>query len=158
MTLTELLAFGGFVLGLAGTVLGIFNTWRIFDRDRVKVRVVPVTILLADGSQRIGIDVTNLGFVAVTINGVGFALAGKNDNPRLVWFMPDVLFSGKHCKLPQRMEPRTCLTVIGDPGAEDHEAFAHVVSAFAQTACGRYYFGTNDLIAHLKHKARAAGS
>src|SRR5258705_206905 len=57
-----------FGLALLGSVLGLINIWRQFDRDRVKLRVTPKVaypINMPDERPRLCIDVINLSTVPV---------------------------------------------------------------------------------------------
>ena len=59
-------------LGMVGTILGIFNTWRSFRKDRVRLRVKPQAvqqylpmatrggILTPSGPLQMGIEVINV--------------------------------------------------------------------------------------------------
>ena len=72
--LTLITAIAGLVFGVTGAVLGILNTWRAFDRDRVRLRVSPIWFFRNDGVQTVhtlGVDVTNLSFFPVTVTSVG---------------------------------------------------------------------------------------
>src|ERR1039458_5149721 len=76
--LTLITAIAGLVFGVTGAVLGILNTWRAFDRDRVRLRVSPIWFFRNDGVQTVhtlGVDVTNLSFFPVTVTSVGFTLS-----------------------------------------------------------------------------------
>jgi hypothetical protein len=67
----------GIILAIAllGACLGIINTWKAIDRDRLKLKVIPKHTIPAghfpDQSVTFCIEVTNLSIFAVTINEAG---------------------------------------------------------------------------------------
>jgi hypothetical protein len=144
--------FIGVTLGIAllGAVLGIINTWRSFDRDRIRVKVTPTWSIFQDGQWCLSIEIINLGYVPITISQVGYTLRTKK--ARYI-FLPRLQNGGF---LPQRMEPRTSFTAIAPFGAENDEAMRDVRRAFAQTACNRTFTGNSPALrAHVK-TSRAA--
>lgn len=58
-------------IALLGAVLGILNTWRSFDRDRVKLRVVPKIAMpigkVQDRRPRLCIEVRDYAWANRTI-------------------------------------------------------------------------------------------
>ena len=63
-------------IALIGAVLGVFNTWWNFSRDRVRLKVT----CDEDEQGNVVLDIVNLSDFPVTITDVGFVLA--NDD----WF------------------------------------------------------------------------
>src|SRR3546814_11210717 len=64
-------------LGIAalGAFLGVMNTWQAINRDRVRLRVRPLSVMaIATGDQGYGIEVVNLSSFPVTVEEVGFTL------------------------------------------------------------------------------------
>jgi hypothetical protein len=124
-----------FVLAAIGAVLGIFNAWKLYARDRPKLRVIPVNGIPVGGGgvQRdilFGVQVVNAGQVAVTVNDVGLFHQGtKQRTALLLPFMPD---GGTW---PRRLEPRSSATFYGKP--DEFVTSGHPVRcAYATTACG----------------------
>lgn len=146
--ITLIAAIGGLVFGVVGAVLGVINTWKAFDRDKVRLKVVPLYTLYESGEQGLAIEVTNLSYFAVTITEVGFTLRGSDE--RLV-FLPPLLTGFRP---PQRMEPRTRFTAYLDAAACHHPGFATVNVACATTACGQRFSGTSPAL--NQHVRRAA--
>jgi hypothetical protein len=135
--ITLITAIAGLAFGFLGAVLGIINTWRAFSRDRIRVKVVPVWIFSQHATEGMGIEITNLSYMPVTITHVGFTVRGSD------WHMPvlDGLFGGG--RLPQRMEPRTQITAFVAASSYEHPNFARVHRAYADTACGKRFTGTS---------------
>jgi hypothetical protein len=148
--ITLITAIAGLAFGLVGAVLGILNTWRAFDRDRIRVRVVPVALIYENGADGFGIEVTNLSYFPVTVSGLGFTVRGHDE--RLTFLPSDI----RGCQLPQRMEPRTSFTAILPVRTGDHPKWSFVHRAYADTACGRRFTGTSGALRQkLKHGGAA---
>ena len=150
VTLT--IAVAGAVLGLVGTVLSILNTWRTFDRDKVKLRVVPKHAFPVggiDNRPRVSIDVTNLSTFPVTVSQIGFLFHDTTNRGVLVQpFMPD---GGS---FPRRLEPRTSFSVLCDPMEHLEPDFASVRCVYAQTDCGATIEGNSPALRQLVANAK----
>lgn len=150
--ITIITAIAGFGFGLVGAVLGIINTWRAFDRDRVKLKVSPVWVFMNDGeqvTQTLGMDVINRSSFPVTCTSVGFLLPDKK---RLA-IRPRLMSGGS---LPQRLESRAALTAIAPIGTENHPEMRSVIGAYAQTACGCTFTGNSPALRGVVKHARSA--
>jgi len=150
-TVTLATAITGVAFGLLGAVLGVLNTWRSFDRDRVRVRVVPLGYIQEGGVSGVCIEIVNLGFVPITVSQVGFTISGSDKQ-----IIPLDLFYGHGERLPHRLEARTAFTAYLRAGAEKHPRFATVKSAFVTTACGRRFTGRSKSLRRFVELARAA--
>ena len=151
---TLITAIAGLVFGVVGAVLGVINTWRAFDRDRVKLKVRPIWFFRNDGVQTIhtlGVEVTNLSTFPVTVSSVGFKLPDE----KLFTFLTSLPAGGY---LPQRMEARTSLTAVAPLGTEKNPAIKDVLSAYAQTACGCMFTGDSPALRGVVSEARSARS
>jgi hypothetical protein len=150
VTLT--IAVAGAVLGLVGTVLSILNTWRAFDRDKVKLRVIPkhaFPIGGIDSRPRVSIDVTNLSTFPVTVSQIGFLFHDTTNRGMLLQpFMPD---GGA---FPRRLEPRTSFSVLCEPTEHLKPEFASVRCVFAQTDCGVTIKGNSPALEQLVNNAK----
>lgn len=113
--ITLIIAVAGAAFGLTGAVLGILNTWRAFDRDRVRLTVRPVWLMFEDRDPGVGMVVTNLSYFPVTVTGLGFTVRGHRDE-RLTFIPSDI----RGCRLPERMEARTSFTAILPIRTTDH--------------------------------------
>jgi hypothetical protein len=145
---------GGVTLGIAllGAVLGIINTcYNVMWRDRIRLKVVPVWLFFGGGHEQLGIDVTNLSFLDVTVTGAGFAARGEKGFYSIV---PAELLHGG--VLPQRLQPRTSITILVTAGAENQEWMAGIDHAVVKTACGRRFKGTTPALRGQIKKVRTA--
>jgi|ERR1039458_5152224 hypothetical protein len=152
--LTLITAIAGLVFGVVGAVLGIINTWRAFDRERVRLKVSPVWYFRSDGVQTahtLGVEITNLSFFPVTISSVGFKLS----DGQMFTFLTSLPSGGY---LPQRMESRTSLTAVAPLRTENNPAMKDVISAYAQTACGCVFMGDSPALRGVVNEARSAGT
>lgn len=138
--ITLITAIAGLVFGLLGAVLGVINTWRAFDRDRVRVKVVPVFVFNERNDQWLGVELTNLSYFPVTITSVGFLKARSDD------YMPFLAPELQGCRLPERMEARTRFTAFIPMAACQHPNFATINRGYADTACGRRFTGTSGAL------------
>jgi len=102
MTGTLIIAIIGVVIAFVGLLLGCFNTWKIFDKDRIKLKVIPIGVEPLRGNRgglklystipignkslenlTLGIEVRNLSFFPVTISDIGFLLFGTEERAAL---------------------------------------------------------------------------
>ena len=123
-----------FAIAVLGAMLGILNTWRAFDRDKIRVRVSPRWAISYRGSDmdtRFCLEITNLSYIPITINQVGFEL--RKPKAHIMVFIPEFIDGGK---MPRRLEPRSSFTVYAPAGTEEKNNFADEKCAFARTACG----------------------
>ncbi len=144
-------AIAGLAFGFLGSVLGIINTWRAISRDRIKISVLPVWIFSQHGVEGMGIEITNLSFMPVTISHVGFTVPNSDEHMPIL----DGIFGGG--KLPQRMEGRTQITAFVSAAAYEHPNFSKVHKAYADTACGMRFTGTSKTLRGQMRKMVLAG-
>lgn len=144
--------FQGITLAVAlvGAVLGVMNTWRNLNQDRLRLIVKPTQAYFDNGSHRLSIDVINLSTFPVTLTHYGFFMRGTN---RHIQFIPEF---ARGETLPIRLEPRTSVTAFLRHGAAEVDGFAFVRSAYVLTACGNTVEATsNALDAFVMNKTRA---
>ncbi|MGD0540449.1 MAG: hypothetical protein ABSB33_02915 [Tepidisphaeraceae bacterium] len=162
----------GVTLGIAllGAVLGIINTWKALDKDRVKIRVVPKIAFFAcannlilrnrdlerarvrrpkDAPEMLSIQVVNLSSFEVTVSDVGF---GKVGQLRQFIFQP-TLTNGK--SLPYRLSPREAITALADPGAKLDPALLTKAVAYVKTDCGKVRYGTSPIFKEYAKNLRS---
>lgn len=138
------------VIAVIGAVLGCLNTWMVFQRDRVRLKVIPKSYVTTAGAYGLCVDVVNLGALPVTVISVEFTLAGAGG--KRLHIKPDpAIGSG----LPQRMEPRTAWTAYCHPGVELRPEFAIVRHAVVVTACGRQFHGHSPALASVVRAAQS---
>ena len=171
MSLTFGIAVLGAITGVVGTILGIINTWKQFDRDKVKLRVVPkvysrneivgliTTAELRDGqhpfskamnrTDEVCIEVTNLSTFPVTVREIGFFLSDSDERYALMHpFFVD------QKPLPRRMEPRTTFVAFAPPNDESKMHFHRLKSAYASTDCGVIFRGKSNALTALVNRFR----
>jgi hypothetical protein len=117
------------VLATVGAVLGVFNAWRNWIKDRVRVRLEVSNLMTLDGDGGLVLDIRNLSDFPVTITGIGFNLPN-----RMVIQLARPRFTREET-LPVRLESRAACTVLARP-PEYPASVLDIQSAYAKTACG----------------------
>lgn len=142
----------GITLGIAllGAALGLINLWRTFDRDRIKLRVLPQSYIHENGFAGLCIEVVNISYIPITLKQIGFKI---NHAEKFIQSIDAGFLGG--VKLPHRLEPRASCTIFYPPGSEDAELFRHVTSAYAKTACGRIFSGRSPALGGYVKTAKA---
>jgi hypothetical protein len=138
---TLVIAVLGAVTGVIGTVLSIGSLRREIDRDRVKLKVT-VSWGLSMASPDVsflGVHVTNLSTFPVTLREVG--LLFDHDRQRAIHF--DAL-TGRGERLPQRMDPRTSLTIRFPPDFLLDRRLKTARCAYVWTDCGHSFESKGD--------------
>lgn len=81
-TLTVIIALFGAGTGLAGLALSIVNTWRLFDRDRVRLKVALFgnIVALPTGQMihTLSVTVINSSYLPVTVQQIAFEKPPKH--------------------------------------------------------------------------------
>lgn len=161
--ITFAIALLGAVLGIMNVVISIVNSWRIIDRDRVKLMVIPkqaqfigngcftsinreVPQTFSKGMPvQLCIEITNLSTFPVTVGRIGILY--RNTNVRGHLPQPILIDGGT---FPRRLEPRSSFTAYFSPDAEliskDGNASYCV---FAETDCGRLFKGDSPALQQL---------
>lgn len=137
-----------FGIAILGAVLGILNTWQAMRRDRLRLRVRPLNVvMLNSGDMAFGIEVINLSMFAVTIEEVGFSLrAPAEKGTRGVVPFPRPSDGGPW---PRRLEPRSSVTLHFDRPA-DPDLLRTIRRAYAKTACGEFAYGKTPALNQLR--------
>ncbi len=150
-------------IAVLGAALGILNTWKAYDRDRLKLKVRPKFYIhtragvltgadipleassfntlnpgIEEKLQDLCIEVTNLSAFPVTINEVGLTLKGTKDRAWLSEY-----FISEDRKLPLRLDPRSSVTVFGTRHGSSEGIPGHAVAAYATTDCGETVEGSS---------------
>jgi hypothetical protein len=124
-------------IAILGAVLGVLNTWRAIDRDRVKLKVIPKKATpvgnTPDKRIRLCIDVTNLSTFPLTITEVGLRYYGTDKRGAVV--NPIIIDGGA---FPRRLEPRTTFTAYLHPDALKRSDGHLIKCAYAKTDCGEF--------------------
>jgi len=141
-------------IAVLGAVLGVINTWKSIDRDKVKLRVVPkhaIPVGMPDDRDRLCIDVTNLSTFPVTISEVGILFKGTEEKGALI---QPIIYDGG--PFPRRLDARSSFTVYFSPEATLKEAFRVTRCAYARTDCGVQATGTSGALKQMVRDARKA--
>jgi len=159
---TFIVAFAGVVFGAVGTVLGIINFWRALIKDQTKIKVYPqLNAFLENDSEQDGkvvsvarmcVEVINLSDFPVTINDVGFILNKYLRNGKVTFLDKQIMHGGK---LPQRMEPRTSITVFHPNPALFINDAEKICGAYATTQCGKEFRGGNKALKKFLKEQKA---
>ena len=140
----------GITLSIAvlGAVLGIMNTWRNFDRDRVKLQVIPKQAIpvgaLAHQPIQLCIDITNFSTFPLTITEVGVLYHGTSKRGAVI--SPIIIDGGS---FPRKLEPRTSFSAYLATGALSAMDGNSVKCAYAQTDCGVMVTGNSPALKQL---------
>jgi hypothetical protein len=162
--LTSLAAF-------VGMSLGIYNFWKERDKEKVKLKVIPISVQqkVVDPLGNIigyitsenefknnnpqdffAIEVVNISRFAVTITQVGFLVSGTEQRiscPRPIL--------GNQEKFPKKLEPREALTAYVDlQSILSLTNIRNVYCAFAKTSCYHTETGKTKALKQLIQYAR----
>lgn len=141
-------------IAVVGAVLGILNTWRNFDRDRVKLKVAPKQAIpvgaFLDTRIRLCIEVTNLSTFALTITEVGVLYWCTKKRGAVV--NPIIIDGGT---FPRKLEPRTSFTAYFHPEALQRLDGHKIRCAYAKTDCGVVIRGNSPALRQLARNAGA---
>lgn len=136
------------LIAVSGLLLGLFNTWRLLDRDRVKLRLKSTQqtwgAALGNPSVEFSIRVENHGTFAVTIEGAGIVFE-KAGVPEIVF--GQTITRGEDTEthqLPLRVDSQQAITLSG--GADD---------AAIQQCCPKYAYVRIASGVVIKAKIRA---
>lgn len=151
------------VAALTGMGLGIFNFFNERNKEKIKLKVIPKTVLdhtengfcvlsinefnPAPNIDLFAIKVINLSKFPVTIDKVGFNRCGRK-NQRYI-FIPT--FGDDNDKSwPRELKSRESVVAYGKLSGLLHAGFLqHVNSAFASTACGHTKTGKSKALKKL---------
>jgi hypothetical protein len=124
------LDYSTLAIALFGAALSVFNAWRAWFDDRVKLRVrVAYAYTLKGEPAGLAIETVNLSRFAVTVDSLGFDLTGTD---RRLGVPIPIFTQGE--RFPVRLEPRASLTVRQPLPADPDLAI--VRNAYVTTACG----------------------
>ena len=138
-------------LAVVGAGLGILNSWRLFDRDRIRLVVTPRLFVTSGGDSGLCMDVVNSGYLPVTLSQVMIGL--RKPRGHNLHFPPGPFSS----ELPKLMEPRTKATYFLPGGADQNPDFRNAVEARVVTECGRTFRGKSRSFRSYVKNLRSAG-
>jgi len=135
-----------FALAILGAVLGIMNTWRNFDKDRVKLKVVPGRAVVLGGYEDIelSISITNFSSFPVVITEVGVLYQGTKVRGAVP---KPVILDGK--EFPRKLEPRTSISTYMYSDILLKRDGHSVKSVYAITDCGIMIRGTSQALKQM---------
>lgn len=119
-----------FAIALLGAVLGIYNAWRNWIQDRVRLRVKTSIGFGNDGTRVFLIEAINLSSFPVTITHIGFDLIGTDRHAQIAY---PQFTRGE--SLPVRLEPRTSATVVHVIANAPANGWQLVRRVYVRTAC-----------------------
>jgi hypothetical protein len=135
-------------IALLGAVLGIINTWKSINRDRLKLIVIPKHAIpvsnFINQNIRFCIEVINLSTFPVTITEIG--LLYHNTNVRGAAINPIITDGGA---FPRRLEPRTSFTAYLRADIFQADRKYKVKCAYAATDCGEQIKGNSPALKQL---------
>ena len=167
----------GFGLATVGAVLGVMSTWAGLTRDRPRLKVRPVWVLIGQGGRasartpdaverypegHLGIEVINTGYVTVYVSEVGVCPG------RFLWHYRFREFShpaGRAAitsdlldqfRMPHELVPGASMLVTGQRPASYLHVVANARSAYAMTSDERRFVGRTRLLSVLANEARKA--
>ena len=137
------------VIASIGCVLGVLNTWKTYDKERVKLIVRPAHIIPVGAAAamypnaRFSIEVINRSSFPVTVTEVGFLHRGLSSRAAVV--MP-IVIDGKG-GFPRKIEAREAVSFYTEkPGPRDGKP---LTCAYARTADGRTFKGNSPALRQL---------
>jgi hypothetical protein len=146
-----------FLVSLGSFGLGLFNAYHNTDRDRVKLKVIPLFArmhnegMLTSASEIlepgfIVIKVINRSTFAVNIKDIGFNHRG---GMRAALITPYRIYEDLSAKLPYVLEARQEMTIHGPA-----EILPDYVDAYAITVCGTKVNGTSKAFRKFRRLIR----
>lgn len=135
-------------IALLGAVLGLMNTWRNFDRDRVKLQVIPKQAIAVGAMEhqsiQFCIDVTNFSTFPLTITEVGVLYYGTSSRGAFV--EPIIIDGGS---FPRKLQPRTSFSAYFKQGVLLDREGHSVRCVYAKTDCGVTVTGNSPALRQL---------
>lgn len=131
-------------IAVLGAVLGLYNAWRNWIQDRVRVRVKVGFAFSQDGTGGLSINVVNLSAFAITLTHFGFEFLQETNHAQILF---PIFSCGE--TLPVRLESRTSCTVFQPLSALPSDRWWKVDQCYVSTACdlklvgGRRFFNKN---------------
>jgi hypothetical protein len=144
--MSEWMQYFTFSAAMIGAILGIINIWKFFDRDKIKLKVIPkhaIPVGSADPSIIGSIEVINLSLFTITLSEVGLLLKGMDE--RLPFINP-LLAEGE--KLPMRLESKASITAYFTT-SDIADFYSRIKCAYAWTASGEKFNGNSPALRQI---------
>jgi len=143
-----------------GMGLGIFNFFNERRKERVKLKVVPKTVVQRSGDLSLsstrefnpgrnaglfGMEVVNRSHFPVVLKQIGFLKSGTD---RRMTIVKPIVDDGE--KWPRKLGPRESVSVYGNLDEMINTGALHLIKkAYAETACGHIATGRNQALKEL---------
>ena len=135
-------------IAVLGAVLGIMNTWRNINRDKVKIQVVPKQAIPAGAVSHhpinLCIDITNFSTFPLTIVEVGVLYYGTSARGASI---DPIIYNGG--PLPRKLEPRTSVSTYLPLEIVSERDGHSVKCVYATTDCGVTIKGKSPALEQL---------
>ncbi|MES2888677.1 MAG: hypothetical protein V4739_11770 [Pseudomonadota bacterium] len=119
-------------LAVLGSVLGLYNAWRNWIQDRVRLKVSVSHSVITTGEQGFSVAVVNLSNFPLTITHIGFDRVDRKLHMQIT--RP---FFVHREELPIRLAPRTAVTAFVGLSTLQPEQLLTIRRAYVSTACGQ---------------------
>lgn len=145
MSTTDKITFG---IALLGLLLSIWNSWRLYKRDKIVVRVIPKIGYpvgpWTDPRPRFCFEIINDSVFQVTIAEVGFHYRGTRQRGALP--NPLLLDDGGW---PRRLEPHASVAAYSGPVETLGLRLSEISCAYVTIANGKSFRGRSKALAHV---------
>jgi len=149
--MNESISIGGtitFAIAILGAVLGIINTWRNINKDRVKLKVTPKYVFFNDGrDNQLSIEIINFSAFSLTITEVGVYYHGSTERAAVI--EPHIYDGGS---FPRKLEQRNSFSVYLPIGILKAKNNHKVKCVYVTTACGESVRGTSPALKDMIKK------
>ncbi|MDZ4282792.1 MAG: hypothetical protein U1C04_18760 [Hydrogenophaga sp.] len=119
-------------LAVLGAVLGLYNAWRNWVQDRVRLKVSVSHASLSPGGPGFSVAIVNLSNFPLTITHLGF---DRIDGSHHMQILSPMFLAGE--QLPIRLASRTATTAFVGLRTLQHEQLLAIRRAYVSTACGK---------------------
>ena len=144
------------ITAVTGAVLGIYNTFTAWRKDRVRLKVVPSVYIFGHGgilrsvhgndldllTCNLCIEVINLGALDCVVAKVGLQMEDGSEYVLIKSAIPE--FQGT----PQKIAPRESYVFYSTD--LDYRRLPKLKAVFASTVCGKKFTGTSGIITKLR--------
>ena len=130
-----------FAIAVLGAVLGVINTWRNINKDRVKLKVIPKYAMITSGEPQLCIEVINFSTFPLVITEVGVLYSGTTDRGASI--NPFIYDGGS---FPRKLEQRTSFSAYLSIDILKKNNGHKVKMVYAMTDCGEMVTGKSPAL------------
>ena len=135
-------------IAILGAVLGIINTWRNINKDKVKLKVIPKYAIFSDGGKEyLCIEVINFSTFPLTIKEVGVQYHGTAKRGAVI--EPYIYDGGS---FPRKLEQRTSFSAYLPIEILKSKNGYKVKCVYAMTDCGEIKKGKSPVLKEMINK------